>query len=244
VQCVVLAGGMATRMRPHTEHVPKALLPVAGRPFASHQLELLRRQGFTDVVYCIGHLGDQIRHEVGDGAAWDLRVVYSSEGDALRGTAGAIRLAAERGLVADEFAILYGDSYLPIDTTPVWEAFHAGDDPALMTVLRNEGRWDTSNVVLSGSRVVCYSKTQRNPEMHHIDYGLSIMRRAELEHRVPPAVTVDLAAVFEALAAEGLLAAWEVRQRFYEIGSPSGLADLDAALRTGPLLVPPRPSDR
>ena len=166
------------------------------------------------------------------------RAEYSSEDDGLRGTAGAIRLAAERGLVADDFTILYGDSYLPIDLMPAWHAFLAGADPAMMTVMRNEGRWDSSNAIVADGRVVRYAKGDPDPRMHHIDYGLTMMRRTELEQRVGAGTVADLADVFEALAADGRLSAWEVHERFYEIGSLTGLADLDAALRAGGLGPP------
>ena len=152
VQCVILAGGLATRMRPLTDVMPKALLSVAGRPFVDHQLEHLARHGVTDVVLSIGHRGDMLRDHVGDGARFGLRVAYVDEGADLRGTAGALRLALSRGALAEAFLVTYGDAFLPIDFGAVFEAFRRAGQPALMTVFRNEGRWDTSNVVFEATR--------------------------------------------------------------------------------------------
>src|SRR5262249_51029389 len=145
-------------------------------PFASHQLALLATQGFRSVVYCIAHLGDQIREYVGDGSKWNVAVTYSEEPE-LRGTAGALRLAADRGLLDDEFAVVYGDSYLPVDVAPIARAFTRDSRPVLMTVLRNDGRWDRSNVVYDDGTVLCYDKREQLPEMRYIDFGLSFVER-------------------------------------------------------------------
>lgn len=236
MQCVVLAGGLATRMRPSTVTTPKWLLPVAGRPFADWQLRWLAAQGVDRVVAAIGHLGDQIREEVGDGARFGLHVDYSAEGPELLGTGGALRLAAERGLLDPGFLVLYGDSYLSVDVRAVWDAFHTADCAALMTVYENRGSFDASNVELRAGRVVRYTKRPREGEaaaLRHIDYGLSVVDRAVID-LLPLHQVVDLADVFEALAADGRLAGFEVADRFYEIGSPAGLRDLERHLASFP----------
>jgi NDP-sugar pyrophosphorylase family protein len=240
MQCVILAGGLGTRMRPRTETVPKSLLEVCGRPFVDHQLAWLAAHGVDDVVLSIGHLGEQIEQHVGDGARFGLGVRYVNEGPSLRGTAGALRLAADRGVLADEFLLTYGDSYLPIDFAAVADAFRRSGRPALMTVFHNEGRWDTSNVVFepASGRIVLYDKSRtRRPasEYRYIDYGLSALRRVVLD-QVPPETKYDLADVFRPLSERDELAGYLVTERFYEIGSPEGLADLEALLssREGP----------
>jgi MurNAc alpha-1-phosphate uridylyltransferase len=233
VQCAILAGGLATRLRPITTTLPKALVPVAGRPFADHQLAWLARDGVTDVVYCIAHLGEQIRAHVGDGASHGLRVRYVDEGAELRGTAGALRLAYEAGVLEERVAVLYGDSYLPVRIGEVWEDFARRTPVALMTVFRNEGRFDASNARLLDGRVVRYDKAVSDPAAHgmdHIDYGLSILDRDAVIAPLPAGEILDLAAVYTRLAAEGRLAGHEVFERFYEIGSPAGLAELEALL--------------
>jgi MurNAc alpha-1-phosphate uridylyltransferase len=235
VQCVILAGGLGTRMWPEAKTIPKTLLPVAGKPFANWQLSWLARSGIDSVVYCVGYLGWQVREHVGDGASWGLAVRYVDEGDQLRGTAGALRLAYDEGVLARDFLVLYGDSWLQIDPAGVLRAARQRREPALMTVFRNDGQWDASNVVLDGARVGRYAKglAAALPEMQWIDYGLLAFRREVIGERVPPAVPQDLAPLCTALAGEGLLAALEADQRFYEIGSAAGRSELEAVLAAG-----------
>lgn len=236
MQCVILAGGLGTRMLPETRTIPKTLLPVAGKPFATYQLTWLARAGIDSVVYCVGHLGEQIRDYVGDGSDWALSVRYVDEGDRLRGTAGALRLACDEDALDADFLVLYGDSWLQVDPAAVLRAARERREPALMTVFRNDGRWDGSNVVLADDRVTCYQKglTPSPPSMRWIDYGLLAMRRPVLADRVPADVSQDLGPVCSALAAEGLLAGLEVFERFYEIGSAAGREELEVVFGARP----------
>jgi NDP-sugar pyrophosphorylase family protein len=227
----ILAGGLATRLRPLTERIPKVLVLVAGRPFLAHQLELLRGQGIRRVVLCLGYLGEMVRQEFGDGREWGVELEYSFDGPVLLGTGGAIKSALP--LLGPEFFVLYGDSYLPIPFRPVADAFQQSGKPGLMTVYRNEGRYDTSNVVFANGEIQVYDKRTRRPEMHHIDYGLSVFRAGVFEEW-PSAQAFDLAAVMERLVARGELAGCEVTERFYEIGSHAGLAELETLLSRVP----------
>jgi NDP-sugar pyrophosphorylase family protein len=216
-----------------TDSIPKTLIPVGGVPFASHQLDWLSREGVDRVVYCIGYRGDLVRDYVGNGARWGLSVEFVDEGDRLRGTAGALRLALDEGALDGRFFVLYGDSYLPIALEPVWTAFEDASLPALMTVLRNEGRWDRSNARVEDGLVTTYDKSEgdADPELEWIDYGLSALERSLVEERVPRGVESDLADLFRELSDDRLLAAFEVRDRFFEIGSPIGISDLEQHLR-------------
>jgi NDP-sugar pyrophosphorylase family protein len=228
VQCLILAGGLATRMRPLTETIPKALIPVAGRPFIDHQLAWLAGHGVTDVVLSLGYLGEQVRDHVGDGARHGLRVRAVDEGTDLRGTAGAVRLALDEGVLEERFLVTYGDSFLPIDFAAVFRAFAGSGAPALMTVFKNQGRWDTSNVIFDGRMVTLYDKQRRTrpPEAFtFIDYGLSALERGVVAASVPAGAKADLSDLFHALSVRGELAGWESPERFYEIGSPAGLED-------------------
>ena len=223
MQCVILAGGLGTRMRPLTNTCPKTLLPVGGRPFAFHQLHWLASQKVDDVIYCIGHQGEMIRRYWESGPKPVRSIRYVDEGEQLRGTGGALRLAHLQGVLDECFLVIYGDSFLPVEFAPVWRTFHASGMPALMTVLRNQGRWDRSNVVYENGRLILYDK-QANPRMQHIDYGLCAFRR-ELFDEMPE--VFDLAMLLHYLSLEGQLAGFEVQQRFYEIGSHQGLSDLE-----------------
>ena len=233
MQCVILAGGVGSRMWPETRTMPKTLLPVQGRPFAAWQLEWLAQSGVESVVYCVGFLGDDVRAFVGDGSRWGLSVGYVDEGDALRGTAGALRLAYDHGVLSEDFLVLYGDSWLQVDPAAVLAEARTRRQPALMTVYRNTDQWDTSNVIFDGSLVVRYAKglSPRPEAMRWIDYGLLALRREVVAERVEPSVVADLAPLCTALAEEGLLAGAEVADRFYEIGSMAGRQELDLFLR-------------
>jgi NDP-sugar pyrophosphorylase family protein len=217
----VLAGGLATRMGELTRETPKCLLEVAGRPFVYHQLCQLRAQGVHRVVMCLGYLGEQVVERIGDGAEFGLDVVYSFDGPELRGTAGALRRALPA--LGQAFFVLYGDSYLECSYAATQQAFQTAGKLALMTVFRNEGQWDKSNVEFSGGRIVAYDKVT-HPAMHHIDYGLGILDRRAFEH-VPETGRFDLAVVYQEMLQRGELEGFEVKERFYEIGTVSGLEE-------------------
>jgi MurNAc alpha-1-phosphate uridylyltransferase len=223
----VLAGGLATRLRPITETIPKTLVEVAGRPFAEHQIELLRRNGMTEVVFLVGHLGDMVRDRLGDGSRFGVRLRYVFDGPRPLGTGGAIRRALPD--LDDPFFVLYGDSYLECDYAAVEGAFRGGTGDGLMTVCRNDDQWDRSNVRLVNGRIEAYDKTGATPGMRHIDYGLGAFRKAAFSSRGEDEA-FDLAALYRQLLAEGRLDAFEVAGRFYEIGSPAGLAETRAHL--------------
>jgi NDP-sugar pyrophosphorylase family protein len=223
----ILAGGLATRLKPVTERIPKALVEVAGRPFLEHQVELLKRNGITKLVLCVGHLGHMIREMYGDGSSLNVEILYSEDGERLLGTGGALRKALP--LLGESFFVLYGDSYLPISYQPVAQAFIDSGKEGLMTVYQNEGQWDTSNVVYADDHILLYDKHTRDPRMRHIDYGLSVLS-ARAVRRLPENEPADLANLLIELVAKNELAGYEVTQRFYEIGSHAGLAELNALL--------------
>lgn len=229
VPVALLAGGLATRLRPITETIPKAMVEVAGQPFIDHQLALLRRNGIRRVVLCLGYLGEQVKYHLGDGTRLGLKLQYSHDGDRLLGTGGALRRALP--LLGEVFWVVYGDSYMDIDYRAVLLHFAAVQARGLMTVLHNENRWDKSNVVFRNGQVVCYSKRAPVEEMQHIDYGVSLLHRDVLAS-LPADEPFDLADVLGDLAGRGDLIGYEVTQRFYEIGSPRGLEETQLYLQT------------
>lgn len=218
----ILAGGLATRLRPITETVPKSLIEVAGQPFILRQLSYLREQGIDRVVLCVGYLGEMIETLVGDGLALGMKVAYSADGPTLLGTGGALKGATP--LLGEKFFVLYGDSFLPVDYGTVAAAFASSGKAALMTVLRNHDCWDKSNVEFRDGRLVDYDKRAPRPQMSHIDYGLGVLS-ADIFSAYPDQASFDLADVYHDLAARGQLAGFEVQQRFYEIGSHAGLQE-------------------
>jgi NDP-sugar pyrophosphorylase family protein len=231
----ILAGGLATRLRPATDNAPKALLSVAGEPFLVHQLRLLRSEGFREIVLCVGHLGEMIESEIGNGNKLGLRITYSFDGPTLLGTGGALKRALP--MLNDLFLVIYGDSYMPVDYAAIIQAFVRSGKPALMTVLANEGRWDASNVWFESGEIRRYDKKGPIPEMRHIDYGIAVLR-ATVFATFPDNAAFDLADLYSRLVSEKQMAACEVKQRFYEIGSPTGLAELDSLLRHKTLSIP------
>lgn len=228
---VILAGGSATRLRPITEKIPKALVEVGGEPFIAHQLRLLHFHGVRRVVISAWYRGDMIRDYVGDGSEFDMQVSYVFDGDQPLGTGGAIRRALH--LLNDIFFVLYGDSYLPCDYAEIQERFESSGQPALMTVYRNDGQWDSSNVEMVNEKIVKYDKKERSPTMQFIDYGLGVFH-PDVFQRLKDGEYADLADIYRDLAQEGRLAAYVARQRFYEIGSHEGLRELDEVLKKNP----------
>ena len=219
----ILAGGLATRLRPITETIPKALVEIAGEPFLAHQLRLLARAGYRKIVLCVGYRADQIQEFAGDGSAFGVEIDYSPDGPQLLGTAGALRRALP--YLGEAFAVVYGDSYLTCDYPAAERAFLDSGKFGLMTVYRNEGQFDTSNVEFAGGRIVAYDKVNRTPAMRYIDYGLGMFRSPAFD-AVPEDRPSDLATLYQELLRRGQLAAWESPDRFYEIGSPEGIRDL------------------
>ena len=228
---VILAGGLATRLRPITEKTPKALVEIGGKPFIYHQLRLLHSHGIRRVIISAWYRGDMIRDYVGDGSQFDMRVDYVFDGDSPLGTGGAIRKALP--FLTSSFFVLYGDSYLPCDYAAIQAHFEAGGLPALMTIFRNLGKWDTSNVEIAEGRIARYDKKNKTPRMEYIDYGLGLFVPSVFDG-LQEDQSADLAEIYQKLVMEKKLLAYDVPQRFYEIGSFEGLRELNDLLARDP----------
>lgn len=228
---VILAGGLATRLRPITEDIPKALVKIAKKPFIYHQLRLLHSYGFRRVIISAWYRGEMIRDYVGNGSKFGLKVDYVFDGEHPLGTAGAIRQALN--ILDEPFFVLYGDSYLPCDYGEIQLCFEHNNFPALMTIFRNEGKWDSSNVEMIDGKIVCYNKKNPIRQMKFIDYGLGLFH-PEVFFPLQLQQPADLAEIYQKLVVEQKLLAYEVKQRFYEIGSFEGLRELDTLLSNNP----------
>lgn len=239
MQVVILSGGLGTRLRSLAPNIPKAMVPVAGRPFVYHQLDMLKQQGFTDILMCVGHLGDQIQSELGDGSSLGLSIRYSWESEGvLLGTGGALVNALPK--LQDQFLVMYGDSYLPIDFKRMVAWIRETQVLSAMSVFRNEGRWDHSNAQVKNGRVSVYSKTAPVGECAFIDYGLLFFRKQTILKYFSHQMPLDLSTIQNQLVEAHELAAYEVGERFYEIGKPEGLAELESFLerQTSPSELP------
>ena len=217
----ILAGGLGTRLGKKALNKAKVLIDVAGKPFISRQLNYLSDQGIKDIVICVGHLGNQIKNYIGNGSKYNLNVSYSDDSDRLLGTGGSIKKACQ--ILGEHFFILYGDSFLPVNFSLIEKAYFQEKKPALMTVLKNKGRWDKSNAYFK-DKCVKYNKKKPQKNMDYIDYGLNIVRNSIFSD-FPSNEVFDLADVFENLSNKSLLAGFEIYDRFYEIGSINGLND-------------------
>lgn len=233
VQCVILAGGLGTRIRDRSGDLPKALIPIRGRPFLAYQLKWLASQNVRNVVLSVGYRGDLISKAIGNGSLFGVSVSYADEGHMLRGTGGALRHCAELGLLESGFFVLNGDSYLSIDLQSLWRFSENGKIPT-MSVLRNEGRWDKSNVCFEKGKTILYDKFGAHPEprqLEYIDYGICVLTRDLIIQKIQPGAVIDIAGILYNLSVKGGLRGYEVFDRFYEIGSPQGLDDFEAYVR-------------
>ena len=217
----ILAGGLGKRLGQKTINKAKVLIDVAGKPFISRQLNYLSDQGVKNIVICTAHLGKQIKDYIGEGLEYNLKIFYSDDGDQLLGTGGSVKKACR--ILGENFFILYGDSFLPIDFSLVEKAFFQQKKPALMTVFKNQGQWDKSNVYFK-DKSVKYNKNYPQKNMNYIDYGLNVVKNS-IFNDFPSNKAFDLSDVFEDLSNKDLLAGFEVYDRFYEIGSINGLND-------------------
>ncbi len=219
---VILAGGIASRLYPVTKTVPKAMIEIAGKPFISHQLELIKANGIKDAVVCAGYLGEEIQKYVGNGKAYGINVRFSFDGEKLLGTAGAIKKALP--LLGEDFAVMYGDSYLTADFKEIYNFFLKSRKKGLMTVFKNDGKYDKSNIVFSNSIILKYDKKNTASDMSYIDYGLSFFKK-EAFNEISDNQICDLADLCSGLVQSGQMAGYEVKERFYEIGSFEGLEE-------------------
>ena len=220
----ILAGGLATRLHPITETIPKALIPINGEPFINHQLRLLHHHGIRHIVLCLGFLSEMIEHQIGNGHQFGLHIDYSYDGDKLLGTGGAIKQALP--LLGEAFFVMYGDSYLTCDYAAIQTTFENSQKQALMTVFKNQGQWDTSNVEYANNEIIAYNKVNKTECMHHIDYGVGILTQ-QAAAQIPTNEVYDLALLYQTLLNQGQLAAYEVNKRFYEVGSFAGIKEFE-----------------
>lgn len=228
MQIVILCGGKATRLYPLTKKITKSMIKINGKPFLEHQLELLKKNGIFDMIFCIGYKGGQIEKYFGDGGRFGVKIRYSREKEKLLGTGGALKKAE---ILLDEiFFVIYGDSYLPFNFKKSINYFNKFDKLGLMVVYRNQDRYEKSNVVVKNSLVIEYNKKNQTKEMKYIDYGVSIFRKKALKF-LPKNQVYDLSQLHQSLIKKKQLLAFPVRKRFYQIGTFSGIEEFREYLK-------------
>lgn len=231
MQCVILAGGLGTRILPLTKELPKCLININNQAFLYYQLKWLKKHNITNIVICIGHLGQMIIDYAGNGDKFDLHIDYVDEGEELLGTAGALRLAYDQNKLEDKFLVLYGDSFLPIDFTDVYKSL--SKYPALMTIYKNQNKFDKSNVTKINDVIISYDKNSQDSTYNYIDYGLSVINKQAISGYIKPKCVQKLDMFFNQLSKQNLLKGYEVNKRFYEIGSFDGLNDFKELVNEG-----------
>lgn len=227
---MLLAGGLATRLKPISEKIPKSMIDIAGKPFIEHQIELIKKNNISKVVICAGYLGDQIKEYIGDGSVFGLEIKYSFDGEKLLGTGGAIKKALN--MLEDSFFVMYGDSYLNTDFKVINEYFFSDKKEGLMTVYKNEGKWDNSNIEFKEGEIINYDKKLSDKKMQYIDYGLGILTKKSFDDFKNEDV-FDLEEVYRSLLRRKELSGFEVKERFYEIGSMEGIIETEKYLTSG-----------
>lgn len=227
-QIVVLAGGKATRLYPLTKEIPKSLIPINGIPFIAHQIQLLKKNNISEIVLCVGTFSDKIIEYLGDGSKFGVSIKYSVEDPSqLLGTLGALRHAYD--LLEEYFFVIWGDSYLEVDYQKILKAFLDSKKLGLMTVYKNANKLERSNMSIRDGMVIDYDK-QQNRDFQYVDYGLSIFKKKALDH-FPAGENLDLSLLNKKLISINELVAYEVKERFYEIGSFAGIHDLELHLK-------------
>lgn len=234
MQAVILAGGLGKRLKPLTEKIPKSMVPIQGKPFLEYQLDLLRRCGISDIVLCVGYLGEKIKNYFCDGKGFGVKIEYSEETEKLLGTAGALKNALD--LLDDTFFITYGDSYLILDYRGVMRYFKKFNKLGLMVVYKNFDRYEKSNVVVEGDLIKIYTKQRRAPDMVYIDFGVSVLRKKALD-LLPKGKVIDLEEFYHELIIRKELLAFETQQRFYGVGSQKGLKEFERLVSSGQIKI-------
>lgn len=230
MQIVILAGGKATRLYPLTKNIPKSMIKILGKPFLSYQLDLLKINKIKNIVLCLGTFSNQIIDYFGDGKRYEISIKYSvEEPNKLLGTAGALKKAEK--ILDDEFFVMYGDSYLPINFEIIFQEFKKSGKSALMTVYRNNNQFDKSNVDINDNIVVVYDKSDNSHNLKYIDYGLLVLKKSVLDI-IPSNEFINLNYLICNLIEKKELASFEVSQRFYEIGTISGVNDFENYIKS------------
>ena len=224
----ILLGGFATRLGELTREKPKALLKIDGKPFIDFQLNLLKKNGYKKIVFCVSYKSKQIQDYIGDGSKFGLNVQYSFDGETQLGTGGAIQNAL--GLLGEEFAVIYGDSYLPIKFAQVERFFKSSSALAVMVVYKNENKFDISNVKFKAKHQIEYCKNYESSDMSYIDYGITYFRATAFEQN-RLGTSYDLAELCQNLSKKNNIEGFEVFDRFYEIGSTNGIREFSEFLR-------------
>ncbi len=226
-QAVILAGGLGTRMRPVTETIPKPMIPVCGKPFLQHQLELLQKNGIERVLLLVSYLGEQIEQYFGKGDPVKMEIGYSYESSPL-GTGGALKNASSK--LEEKFLLLNGDTFLDVDYPAVIADFINHKPQAVIVARKSADMPVPNNLAVSvDGQVTAYQK--RNPEnMTCTDAGAIVLAHKVLDNIAPAQICSLEEEVFPKLIKRREMRAWITSEPFFDMGSPAGLKALSEKL--------------
>ena len=217
---LILAGGLGTRLGSLSKKIPKSLIKFHDRPFIFYQLDFLALNNIKKVILCLGHFSDAIEKEIDSYSSKnDLEIIYMHDGASPIGTGGAIKKACYL-LNPEPFFVIYGDSYFPsLDLSELALSFRKDSGP-LMTILKNNNLYDTSNVSKNGDKYL-YKKSEHHPVIpRYIDAGISIFT-SNMFNSYPK--SFDLSLLQQKFSAQGNMQFFLMQDRFFEIGSSKGI---------------------
>jgi len=243
VQAVILAGGAGTRLRPLTLNTPKPMIDINGKPFLLYIIEELKKYNAQDIVLCIGYLPEKFQEFFGDGSKFGVKISYSVEKEFL-GTAGAIKLAEK--YLSDDFLVLNGDTYLPLNFADVYQEFEAANKSGLIVVYDNTKFAAEPNIAIDQqNNVIAYAKKEplkkgdqlievqidQGKDYRYVDAGVYVFKK-EILDLVAAGQFVSLEGlVYSQLIQKGQLKAYPTSQRYYDLGTPERLVDIRKVLK-------------
>jgi N-acetyl-alpha-D-muramate 1-phosphate uridylyltransferase len=227
MQIVIMAGGLGTRLRPLTYDIPKPMIPIHGKPYLWYQLDYLKKYHLNHILILAGYLGQQIENYFGNGSELDIKIQYSFESEPM-GTGGGLKFAAP--LLEDEFMVIYGDSFLPIDLSDLIKTYRFMKSTGLLVVYDN--RFGDSNVknnvAIDGNNLILkYQKNTDDDSLNYVESGISVFNKSICE-LIPANKKTSLEEeIFPKLIDNKKLKAYITTQRFYDIGTPDRLKTIE-----------------
>lgn len=219
MQTVILAGGLGKRLMPLTMDIPKPMVCVFGRPFLEYQIRWLKSNGIREILLLTGYKGDKVQAYFKDGSSLGVILTYSHETSPL-GTGGSLKLAEKK--LESSFLLVYGDSFLPIDTAGLIQRFRDVDKTGMIVVYDNQPHdaGVPSNIDLDKEGFVArYEKNSKDPLFHYTDAGVSVFKKEVIDF-IPKGKKVSLEEeIFPRLVKDRELLGYITRQPFYDIGT-------------------------
>lgn len=234
-QAVILAGGQGTRLRPLSDIRPKAMIEIHGRPFLEEMIEMLKEQGFEEVLMLLGYLPNVVQDYFQDGSRWGLKISYSIT--PVEDNTGR-RLKLAEALLHDCFLLLYCDNYWPMQMEPMWKRFLEAGAPAMLTVYTNKDGWTKNSIRVDAEGfITAFDKRGSTPDLQGVEISYAIFRKSVLD-LLPENENVPLEeTVYPVLARRRELAAFVTDHRYYSVGTVNRLPMTEMFLARHPTVI-------